>query len=212
MKKLIFCLLPITIFLISCSKQKFMDTFSQKQHYDFRKVRWGMSQAQVELSESDNIMAWRTTTEIIYNVKVSNIPCKVIYTFKNNRLRTAGYITPIPKKNVDNIIEKCIAKHAHPTTVYGGKTWEGSHSVVHSRSYASFYSIVQTKYRHRSGGALGLGLPSPVSTTTRSNATFMYIDTQFWNEIHAAKLPLNNLSFYEQHLLGITESTYGRFR
>ena len=74
-----------------------------------------MTQEQVELSEVGNTVVWRTEREVIYRTWIDNVPCKVIYTFKDNRLRTAGYITNIPVKNADNLFDKSYEEHGEPT-------------------------------------------------------------------------------------------------
>lgn len=117
MKKLTFCLLPITIFLISCgvSKQKFMNALSQEQHYDFRKVRWGMSQEHVALAELrlGSSGSHKAFGEIYLG---GIIPIRVAYAFRENRLIIAAYIVE-SKKNVDTVLKMCIAEYGQPTKV-----------------------------------------------------------------------------------------------
>ena len=126
MKKLTFCFLPLLPLLFGCApiqpsqsdipawdermpldsgssetpslSKRFSNIFSEGSNYHFRKVRWGFSRERVKLAEAGNTIFERKDNAIVYKVKLNGVYCRLIYTFKDNRLRTAGYmtITPIP--------------------------------------------------------------------------------------------------------------------
>ena len=82
--------------------------------YHFRKVRWGFSRERVELVEKGNRVYRRTDNAIVYNIRINDVYCKLVYTFKNNKLRTAGYVTDEPVQNAENLIREAVKKHGMP--------------------------------------------------------------------------------------------------
>ncbi|RKU30259.1 hypothetical protein C6497_04670 [Candidatus Poribacteria bacterium] len=142
MKHLLIPILICMIFIsIGCSSH-LIDTFSE-DGYNFRKTRWGMTPAQVELSEVGSTVVQRTGRHVVYYATIDGVSCKVIYIFKDNRLRTAGYITKIPVKNADNLLDKCYEKHGEPHYVVDEKdlTWKLPNSVIYANLYKSYVKV-----------------------------------------------------------------------
>lgn len=210
----VFMIISLSMFICSCANHPIINALSEKQHYDFRKVRWGMTQEQVELAEVGNTVVWRTEREVFYRARIEDVPCKVVYTFKDNRLRTAGYITHIPVKNADNLFEKSRDEHGEPTFTDNGTTWVRPKTVIYSNLYKSYVKptsietlfcgnlsyIINDKTMTQHGGAI-----------SRWDATYTYIDKQFYNdliELEPSELSELEISFYEQKLLGITRRPF----
>ena len=192
------------------NKHRIIDAFSQKQHYDFRKVRWGMSQSHVELAEQGHIVVRRTPNELIYKVKVDDVSCQVLYTFRKNKLRAAGYITPVPSLRAKKLIKKCLDTHGTPTqSGSNGMTWKGLETVVYSHYYVSWRRVTPTKYTYSEGGLLQHLLAfdelpkGQAGVIDRFDAIFTYVDRAFYDYLHEIDRPLDDLSFYEKQLMGI---------
>ncbi|MYB65054.1 hypothetical protein F4083_00575 [Candidatus Poribacteria bacterium] len=208
------------LFLISCSPM--IDALSQDQRdYDFHETSWGYTQAQVELSEieQESIIALRTPDTLIYKCKLGDVQALRIYTFKNNRLRCAGYVTKHPVKGkIDNRFHKLSEeKHGTPTfSLNGGDVWIHGSSVIYAKSYTSYVRVVvpQSKYTTlcTSNGLFAIpdsGLPTQRSThpniINRWSSVWSYTDRDFHGEIQDAKFPSHELSLSEQVLFGLKE-------
>ena len=55
--------------------------------YHFRKTRWGYTQERVLLAEPGKRLFLRKGNTLVFNHRISHIPVKIVYTFKENRLR-----------------------------------------------------------------------------------------------------------------------------
>ena len=131
-----------TCFFCSCANLPIIKQLNEGQHYDFRNVRWGMTQEQVELAEVGNTVAERAERHVVYYARINDVPCKVVYTFKNNRLRSAGYITRIPVKNADNLLDKSFEEHGEPNYVDGNDvTWVLPHTIIYANLYKSYVKV-----------------------------------------------------------------------
>jgi len=226
MVKNIICLLTL-FFLIGCSS--LINNLSQDNRgYDFHKTSWGYTQAQVELSEieQDSIIALRTPETLIYKCRLGDVQALRVYTFKNSRLRCAGYITKHPVKGkINNRFHKLsIEKHGTPTYSHNnGDIWVHDNSIIYAKSYTSHIrAVVETNQVFKSkyimdtlGGMfveLDSGLPTQRSThpniISRWSSVWSYTDKDFYGEIQNAKYPLNELSISEQVLFGIIEKRY----
>ena len=94
-RMLCFYVVGVLIVAISgCASHSILDSFSEEAIHSFREVRWGFSQERVELAESGNRVYERTENALVYRHKINGVDCLLIYTFKDNQLRTAGYVTP----------------------------------------------------------------------------------------------------------------------
>lgn len=183
--------------------------------YDFRKTRWGFSRDRVELSEKGKRPDERTRDILVYTLKISDVKCKLIYTFKDNKLRTAGYLTTGPIRNAENLIETVLDRHGMPEDTENGMVWKGADSIIYTNSYASVIKETQTRYRHTEGGLLSDILSDELKN--RENAgeivyfdgVIGYIDSAFYDALHKMRFRpselLLELSRYEKELMGIIE-------
>ena len=173
--------LILLVFLAGCANNHLVKIFGEEIIYDFREVRWGMSQEQVELAEVGNTVVWRTETEVIYRVRINDVPCKLVYTFKDNKLRSAGYITHIPVKNADNLYKNAYVKHGKPSYADNkGSTWARPRTFIYANLYQSYTKLVNMNIR-------------------RWDATFTYIDRQFYNDLIELDHSELELCIYEKN-------------
>ena len=138
-----------------CASHSILDSLSEDSNHSFRDVRWGYSQERVELAEAGNTVYERTENALVYRHKINGVDCLLIYTFKDNKLRTAGYVTQTPVNNVDNIIKEAVDSHGMPTTVNATEmVWKNTDTVIYANVYDSVKKVTQTRYQHTSGGLL----------------------------------------------------------
>ena len=198
----------------SLSKSLF-NIFSDGSNYHFRKVRWGFSRDRVELSEAGNTVTERRDNAIVYKCKLNGVYCKLIYTFKDNRLRTAGYITDRPIPNADNLIKSAVDTHGMPDTHSvepGGSreemVWKTPETVIFTNLYPSVRKLSISKHKYSTGGLLKELLQERLAKRKPGvirywDGVYSHVDMAFYNELHEVNFPEAELSFYEKQLLGI---------
>ena len=93
MKTMVCLALPIFILLTGCASISKTLSENNTDDYDFRNTRWGYSRQRVLLVEKDMHVYQRTDDLLIYRTKIAGVPAFLVYTFKDNKLRAAGYIT-----------------------------------------------------------------------------------------------------------------------
>ena len=182
-------------------------------NYHFRKVRWGFSKERVELAEAGNPVHKRLGNAIVYKVRINEVHCKLIYTFKDNKLRAAGYLTDEPGMRADNLIKEAVDKHGVATNVNGNEmVWLNSDTVIFANVYTSVTKLTPKKYESREGDGLFRYLPrqAPRSPDRAGNIEYSdgvlaYVDKDFFNELPEQRFPLDDLSFYEKQLMGVIE-------
>ncbi len=184
--------------------------------YHFRKVRWGFTRERVMLSEAGNTITENRGNALVYKCKLNGVYCKLIYTFKDNRLRTAGYVTQTPVPNADNLIKSAVDKHGMPDTHTSDPNngeemvWKTSDTVIYANLYASVTKRTMTKYDYSSGGLLknliqeGLEERNP-GEIRYWDGVYSHVDMAFFRELHEESFPLETLSFYEKLLAGIVK-------
>ena len=69
---------------------------SQSSQYDFRKTKWGFSQARVMIAEQGKPIQQKKENAVIFNHVIDDTQCKILYCFKDDKLRAAGYLTLAP--------------------------------------------------------------------------------------------------------------------
>lgn len=183
-------------------------------NYDFRKVRWGWPRERVEFAESGNTVFERKDNAIVYKHEINGVHCNLIYTFKNNRLRTAGYLSITPIPNAENLIKEAVEKHGMPTT---HKThpdgleemvWKTPETVIFCNLSPTVTKLTPTEYEYSGRGLLQdivrnqLPQQQP-GTIYYWDGVYAHVDPAFFNQLHEENLPLSKLSFYEKQLLGI---------
>lgn len=214
-------LTSLLLLLTSCSPV--IDALSQdKRSYNFHETSWGYTQAQVELSEieQESKIALRTPETLIYQCWLGDVKALRIYTFKNNRLRCAGYITKHPVKGkVDNRFHKLsIEKHGEPTySTNSGDVWIHGNTVIYAKSYTSYLRAavpqgIRTTVVVLDSGVFDSGLPTQRSTypgiITRWSSVWSYTDRNFHSEMQEVKFPSHELSLSEKVLFGLKEERF----
>lgn len=208
--KILLCKILITIHW-GCAPHTFVNLFSEDRNYDFRNVRWGFTQEAVEFSEMGKTIRQHTQNALVYRHKIAGVPCQLIYTFKNNKLRMAGYATSQPVKQADNLLKAAVEKHGMPTSNTGKEMiWNDSDlTVIYAKTYESVRRVSVTRYTYSDGGLLRpilqkqLAARPKTSTSTYLDGVLVYVDRDFYNELHEKEFPLEELSFYEKQLMGI---------
>ena len=187
--------------------------------YHFRKARWGFSRDRVELSEVGNTVVKRTPQAIVYKCKINGVNCDLVYTFENNKLRTAGYIISTPISHADNLRKAVVDKYGPPDgqeTYEDGPNegleemiWTTTHTVIFSNLYPTVTKQTLTPYDRTDGGLLK-GLIEKQRAETRSGNIVYYtgvhahVDKAFFYKLQELRLPLDELSSYEKQLMGVT--------
>lgn len=173
--------------------------------YHFRKTRWGYTQEMVRASEQGKRMDLKKGNTLTFNHRINDIPVKIVYTFKENRLRAAGYITDQPVKGAQSIIEQSVKELGEPTQILNdGMLWLDDETLVYSNAYVSRMSVRTSEYTF-SGGILSHVL-SPRETpglVKRWDGVWAYVDQDFYKEMHEVSVPMAELSFYEKLLFGV---------
>lgn len=173
--------------------------------YHFRKTRWGYTPERVLLAESGKRLFLRKGNTLVFNHYISNIPVKIVYTFKDNRLRAAGYITTQPVQSAENIIERSVEELGEPTQILNdGMLWLDSETLIYSNAYISRVNVSSGDYKF-SGGILSniLEARGETGVINRWDGVWAYVDQNFYKELHEVRLPLDELSFYEKQLFGV---------
>ncbi|MDE0688755.1 MAG: hypothetical protein OXI61_11355 [Candidatus Poribacteria bacterium] len=197
------------------NKKSPMDVFNEDNiGYHFRKVRWGFSRDRVELSEVGNTVEKRTPQAIVYKCKVNGVNCHLIYTFENNKLRTAGYITIAPVPHADNIRKAVVDKYGPPdgqeTYDDGLKemVWTTPDTVIFSNLSPTVIKHTQSPYDRTNGGLLKGLIEKQRSETRAGNIVYYdgvhaHIDKAFFYKLQELRYPLDELSSYEKQLMGV---------
>ena len=202
----------LIVAITGCASHSILDSFSEDANYSFREVRWGFSQERVELAEVGNRVYERTENALVYSHKINGVDCLLIYTFKDNKLRTAGYVTQNPVMNAEHIIKEAVDKHGMPTTVNNTEmVWKNPNTVIFANVYDSVDKATVTKYQHTSGGLLrdvlerNLANQDKVGVIKYFDGVFAYVDREFYDQLYEMEFPLSELSFYEKQLMGVVE-------
>ena len=194
-----------------CASHSILGALSEDSNYCFRKVRWGFSQERVELAEAGNPVFERAENALVYKHKINGVDCQLIYTFKDNKLRAAGYVTQIPVRNAGNMIKEAVDKHGMPTTETGNMVWKSPETVIYADVYDSVEKNTMTKYAYSSGGLLQdllqreLAKGDEAGSITYFDGVFAYIDKAFYDQLYEMEFPLSELSSYEKQLMGVTK-------
>ena len=213
MKKPVFCLLALLSLLSGCVNVVKM-LGENNANYHFRETRWGFSQERVEIAEAGHRPFQRTENELVYRYRINGIYCKVVYTFKNNKLRTAGYLTEQPVQNADILVEEAVKRHGMPIGDVPekreeGMVWVNPDTVVYANVYTTITKKNLAKYQYSKGGLLEDLLANQLEDRKKAgevvylDGVFAYVDRAFYEQLHEIELPLAELSLYEKQLMGI---------
>ena len=176
--KNIVLLVPV---LLSLGCASLVETLSASGSYHFRRARWGYTQEMVLASEQGKRIHLRKGNTLTFNHRIKDIPVKIVYTFKENRLRAAGYITDQPVKGADKIIEQSVQELGEPTQILNdGMVWLDDETLVYSNAYASRVVDRGAEYTF-SGGILSrvLDTRETPGIEKRWDGVWAYIDRTF---------------------------------
>ena len=195
---------------------KLLDVVTEKDSdFHFRKVRWGYSRERVKLAEVGNTVYERKGNAIVYKTKINGVYCHLIYTFKDNKLRTAGYLTITPIPNADDLIKEAVEKHGEPESnrsYCGGlqeKVWKTHDTVIFANLYPTVTKKTRTNYGYSPEGGLFREIPHKQLPAQEPgmisywDGTYAHVDPTFFQDLHEVNLPVSELSFYEKRLMGI---------
>lgn len=202
----LFGLLIISTLFIGCSGFHNIVSEDMQGKYDFREVRWGYSQERVMLIEKGKAVSKRTPDQLVYKYVIEQVPVNLVYNFKDNKLRSAGYMTQKPTTNAQDFVNKCMDKLGEPShQLTNGKMWELPKSIVYIDGYST-HTRARTSTYQRSSGVLELILkekPEDAEIPMRWEGVLTYIDRNFYRELSEIEHPLLGLSHYEQRMFGI---------
>ncbi len=187
-------LLALSILFVGCANPV------GTSYYDFRKTRWGFSKERVMLNEQGKRMDLKKGNVIIFHHSIGNVKCKLVYCFKDNKLRAAGYMTDKPVKGAQNIVKLSVTELGEPTEILNdGMLWITDSTLIYSNAYLS--RRIVGEYR-RSGGILS-HLAKPQEPVGSWDGVWAYIDRDFYEELQDVRFPLDQLSFHEKLLFGV---------
>ena len=193
---------------------RLFDLFSDGDSgYHFRKVKWGFSQERVELAEAGNTVYKRTENALVYKCKLNGVYCELVYTFKDNKLRTAGYLSITPIPNADNLIKVAVDKYGVPDIHHNypdgleEMVWKETETVIFSNLDPSTKKLIQRDRRY-SGRGLFQDLPNQPPKSgpiTYWDGAYAHVDRVFFDSLYESekRFPIDELSFYEKRLTGI---------
>ena len=202
-------LLTTWIIPIFCSCNPIiLESLSELGGYDFRKTRWGFSQERVQATEQGKRLDYRTKDVLAYKHKIGETPCIITYCFRDNKLRTAGYITEKPELNAKHIADSSRAEHGEPTDVLpDGMMWITDSSIIYANVYLT--RVIDSAIpEYRIGGGIlqekdrGIG-----GRTLRWDGVWAYVDIDFYFDLQDKRFPLDELSFHEKLLFGSLKRT-----
>ena len=174
-------------------------------------MKWGFSRERVELSEVGNTIFERRGNAVVYKCKLNGVDCKLIYTFKNNRLRAAGYVTITPIPNAENLIKTVVNTHGLPDTHnrYSDgleeMVWKSPDTVIFANLSPTVTTVTPTKYEYSNRALLKdvLKKRSQAGVRTYKDGVYAHVDPAFFAELHEVDFPAAELSFYEKQLMGV---------
>lgn len=207
MKTLAFFALPLFIFFTGCATITNTLSDDSKDKYDFRETQWGFSQQRVQVAEKDSRLYLKRDDVLVYNTEIAGVPAYLVYTFKDNKLRAAGYITEKPVTNAQNITKMCVDKLGPPTKrTKEGMIWDTPETVIFANAYPSHITLGAVRYEHIPGGVFANLLhnlkKNQKGSIDRWDAVWSYIDKSYYDEQHKNGIHLADLSFYEKVLFG----------
>ena len=187
--------------------EKLRHALSEGGDYHFRKTRWGYSQAMVELSEQKQgtRLSFKKENTLVYNERIADVPIKVVYSFENDRLRVAGYLTDKPVKNAKQIHEHAAETLGEPRDfISGGSVWADYMTLIYLNGYVS-----HTK-KSSAGFQFSPGLlphqkkrEGTAGEITRSDVVWAYVDQNFFRHLHEVEDPVYELTYYEKRLFDV---------
>ena len=189
--------------------------------YHFREVRWGSSKASVMLSEQGKRIHFDKGDTLVFKHRHKDVPLLLVYCFRENRLRAAGYLTANPATliNPDRLFRQALLEtlgDPTETLAEGGMLWTDENTLIYTNMYpvsdsnlhlADFSAQIGINApRRRISSSLVMVNPRPTQTW---HGVCAYIDMDFYNMINAEEqypFALAELSYYEEILFGLFET------
>ncbi len=187
--------------------QEIGNSLLEEGDYHFRKTRWGYSQAMVELSEQQQgtRLFFRKENTLIYNERIADVPIKIVYSFENDRLRVAGYLTDKPILNAKQIHAHAAETLGEPRDfISGGSVWADYNTLIYLNGYVSHVTKSNAGFQFSPGllphqkkreGTVGI--------ITRSDVVWAYVDQNFFRHLHEVEDPVYELTYYEKRLFDV---------
>ena len=204
--KKIVMLVPVFLALGCANVVETLSSEQADQGYNFRKTRWGYTQAQVLLAEQGKRLHLRKGNTLIFKHNLKDIPIKIVYAFKENRLRAAGYVTDQPVQRAGQIVALSVEELGEPTQILNdGMIWLDAETLIYANAYVSRTTVTGGSRYEFSGGILS-HLLDPRETpgiVKRWDGVWAYIDQDFYRALHEVDFPLDEMSFYEKLLFGV---------
>ncbi len=191
--------------------EKLSDMFIDKDSdFHFRKVRWGYSQAMVQISEQKlgTRLVLRKENTLIYKERIADVPVDLVYSFEKNRLRAAGYLTqsrPISMKNAKQMLAHITQTLGQPNdSISGGMVWADYETLIYCNDYTSLLKHFDSEYAF-SPGLLPHQKPRDASAGVKikMELVWTWIDQNFFRQLHETEDPMSELSFYEKRLADV---------
>ena len=191
--------------------EKLLGVFTEKDgDFHFRKVRWGYSQAMVQLSEQKlgTRLVLRKENTLVYNERIADVPVDLVYSFEKNRLRAAGYLTqrhPISIKNAKQMLAHITETLGKPNdSISGGMVWADYETLIYCNDYTSLLQQFDSEYAF-SPGLLPHQKPRDASAGVKieMELVWTWIDQNFFRQLHETEDPVSELSFYEKRLADV---------
>ena len=181
-----------------------IETLSENGHYDFRRSRWGYPIERVMMTEQGKRIHVKTKDYIIYKHNFGRIQCKLVYCFKDNKLRTAGYFTDQPVYNDITIMQLSQAQHGEPTDILSdGMMWYGETTLIYANAYTTrIHQNADPEYK-LGGGVIKTPKKGIGGRKYRWDGVWAYIDLNFLAEVESKRFPMDELTFYEKMLFGV---------
>ena len=202
----LFGILITSTLFVGCSTIHNIVSEDMPGNYDFREVLWGYSQERVMLIEKGKAVFMRTPDLLVYRSVIDQVPVYLVYTFRQNKLRSAGYMTQKPTTNAQNLVQNCIDKLGEPSyELTDGKMWQLPKSIVYVDGYST-HTRARTSTYQRSSGVLELILkekPQDTDIIMHWDGVLTYIDRNYYRQLSEIEHPLSDLSYYEKRLFGI---------
>ena len=126
--KWVFCAIGLLIvFATGCAQLQSSLTTPTK--HNFRATRWGNSKAAVLFAERGLKKHFDNGDTLVFKYRYRDIPVLLVYCFRGNQLRAAGYLTndSVPLSDPDRLFRKELFEmHGNPTKTFsdGGMLWD----------------------------------------------------------------------------------------
>ena len=202
-------LLLLTIFVNGCANLQ--TALLTPQTYHFRKVRWGTSKSSVLLAEQGKRIHFDNGNTLVFKHRHNDSPILLVYCFRGNQLRTAGYLTanPVTLKDPTRLFQQELLEVlGEPTATFkdGGILWKSDETLTYTNMYPAGDSDIHDIEGIRMRPVLEGNRISPrvdLKTNTFKNwdGICAYIDSNFYHELNSEGLSsstFGELSHYEE--------------